>query len=115
MSVAGGDVHTVAGDVTRLEDVARMVKATVSRFGQLDVLITNGGGPTPGSFSELSEEDWESGLDATLWPVIRLIRQALPYLRDAKERGGGASSTSSPRRSSSRSTACSSRTPSVPP
>jgi 3-oxoacyl-[acyl-carrier protein] reductase len=75
------DVHTIACDVTRPEDISRMVKATISRFGQLDILVTNGGGPKPGTFETLSEDDWQSGMDSTLWPVVRMIRCALPYLK----------------------------------
>ena len=89
MAVRGADVHTVAGDVTNPEDVNRLFKATLSRFGQLDILVTNGGGPAPGKFAALSEKDWQAGLDSTLWPVLRLIRAAVPHLQAAKERGGG--------------------------
>jgi 3-oxoacyl-[acyl-carrier protein] reductase len=84
------DVHTLSVDLSRGEDVARLVKATIGRFGQLDILVTNAGGPKPGSFADLDENDWYAGLDATLWPVVRLIANALPYLEQAAvERGGG--------------------------
>ena len=89
MSVKGADVHTVAGDITDPETISRLVKATLARFGQLDILVTNGGGPSPGTFADLTEQDWAAGLDSTLWPVVRLIRAALPHLAAAKERGGG--------------------------
>ena len=89
MAVKGADVHTVAGDVTDPEAINRLIKATLARFGQLDILVTNGGGPSPGKFAALSERDWQAGLDSTLWPVLRLIRAAIPHLTDAKERGGG--------------------------
>jgi 3-oxoacyl-[acyl-carrier protein] reductase len=89
MAVKDAAVHTVAGDVTNPEDIQRLIKATVARFGQLDILVTNGGGPSPGKFADLSEHEWQTGLDSTLWPVIRLIRAALPCLQAAKERGGG--------------------------
>lgn len=86
---AGAEIHTVAGDVTNADDVARLFKATLTRFGQLDILVTNAGGPSPGKFADLSESDWQAGLDSTLWPVVRMIRNALTALKDAKERGGG--------------------------
>lgn len=89
MAVRGADVHTVSGDVSNPDDIARMVKAARARFGQLDILVTNGGGPSPGKFADLSEKDWQAGMESTLWPVIRLIRQTLPALQEAKERGGG--------------------------
>ena len=89
MAVKGAEVHTVAGDVTHPEDIQRLFKATLARFGQLDILVTNGGGPAPGKFADLTERDWEAGLDNTFWPALRLIRTAVPYLQAAKERGGG--------------------------
>lgn len=89
MAIKAADVHTFAGDITQPEDIRRMLKATITRFGQLDILVTNSGGPVPGKFTELDEKDWQSALDSTLWPVVRLIRQSIPYLQDAKERGGG--------------------------
>lgn len=89
MAVRGADVHTFAGDVTDPDAITRLVKATAQRFGQIDILVTNGGGPPPGDFTDLAEKDWQTALDTTLWPVIRLIRQTLPYLHQAQERGGG--------------------------
>ena len=89
MSVKGADVHTVAGDVGSEHDINRMVKATLAKFGQLDILITNGGGPKPGTFATSDDAAWQDALDGTLWPVVRLVRQCLPHLRDAKARGGG--------------------------
>jgi 3-oxoacyl-[acyl-carrier protein] reductase len=89
MAVRNADVHTVGADVTQPEDVARLVKATISRFGQLDILVTNAGGPPPAHFVDLDENDWRTAIDSTLWPVIRLIRQAAPHLQAAGERGGG--------------------------
>jgi 3-oxoacyl-[acyl-carrier protein] reductase len=83
------DVHTVSGDVTQALDVGRLYKATLNRFGRLDILVTNAGGPPPGRFVDLDESQWQAALDSTLWPVVRLIRQGLPYLRAAHERGGG--------------------------
>ena len=47
MAVKGADVHTVAGDVADPETISRLMKATLGRFGQLDILVTNGGGPRP--------------------------------------------------------------------
>jgi 3-oxoacyl-[acyl-carrier protein] reductase len=83
------NVHTVTADITRADDITRLVKATAARFGQLDILVTNSGGPRAGTFDKLDEEDWQAGLDSTLWPVIRLIRAAMPYLAAARERSGG--------------------------
>ena len=85
----GGDVHTVNADLTDPLDISRIFKATLARFGRLDILVTNGGGPPPGRFVDTDEAQWQSALDSTLWPVVRLIRQALPHLKAAREKGGG--------------------------
>lgn len=85
----GGEVHTIAGDVTERDELARMVKAAAARFGKIDILVTNSGGPAPGKFVDQGEEEWQTAVNSTLWPVVRLIRCALPYLLEAKERGGG--------------------------
>jgi 3-oxoacyl-[acyl-carrier protein] reductase len=87
--LSGGEIHTISGDLTVHEEIARMVKAATARFGKLDIVITNSGGPKPGKFVDQGEEDWQDAVNATLWPVVRLIRCALPYLQEAKERGGG--------------------------
>lgn len=89
MAVKGAEVHTVSGDVSDPDSISRIVKAVLTRFGQLDILVTNGGGPPPGKFADLNERDWQAAIDSTLWPVIRLIRHTLPALQQAKERGGG--------------------------
>ena len=89
LAAQGSDVHTVTADVSHADDVVRLVNATLSRFGQLDILVTNAGGPPPGTFLDLSEDDWQTGIDACLWPVVRLIRTSLPHLAKAQERGGG--------------------------
>lgn len=91
-AVMGGrnaDIHTVGADITQPDDIARLIKAAITRFGQLDILVTNVGGPSPGHFADLDENSWRDGIETTLWPVIRLIRQATPHLRAAQERGGG--------------------------
>jgi 3-oxoacyl-[acyl-carrier protein] reductase len=89
IAARGTDVHTVTADVSRPDDIVRLVNATLSRFGQMDILVTNAGGPPPGQFIELSEDDWQTGIDACIWPVVRLIRSSLPHLAKAQERGGG--------------------------
>jgi 3-oxoacyl-[acyl-carrier protein] reductase len=83
---ARGPVEPIVADVAVEEDVRRLVLATVERFGGLDVLVTNAGGPPSGTFEELSDADWRAAVDLLLLSVVRLCREALPHLR---RRGGG--------------------------
>ena len=61
------------------------VEAAVSAFGGLDLLVVNSGGPPPGRFEELDEAAWAAAIDGTLWSAIRLLRAALPHLREGRD------------------------------
>ncbi len=82
-------VAWVAGDVSLPETAQRLVAATVARFGRLDVLVVNAGGPPPGPFESLAEEQWRQAVDLTFLSAVRLVRSAVPYLRDERVRGSG--------------------------
>lgn len=71
----------VEADLTRDADVERLVKMAVARFGQIDILITNCGGPPTGRFEDHDLDAWRAAVDTTLFSVVRLIRAALPELR----------------------------------
>ena len=79
-------VEHCAADLTREEDIQRLVGETASKFGGIDVLVTNSGGPPAGGFEDLDEEDWRYAFELNLMSLVRLIRNSLPHLR---ERGGG--------------------------
>jgi 3-oxoacyl-[acyl-carrier protein] reductase len=57
----------------------------VTAFGGLDLLVVNSGGPPPGRFDELDEATWRAAIDGTLWSAIRLLRAALPHLREGHD------------------------------
>jgi 3-oxoacyl-[acyl-carrier protein] reductase len=61
------------------------VRAAVDALGGLDGLLVNSGGPRPGTFDELDEGAWETAIAGTLLSSIRLIREALPHLRDGRD------------------------------
>jgi 3-oxoacyl-[acyl-carrier protein] reductase len=77
-------VISVVCDVGSKEDVERAVAKTVEALGALHIVIGNSGGPTPGSFEELTEEAWASSIDSTLLSVARLVRAALPHMKHAQ-------------------------------
>ena len=80
---AGGEAAGVVADVTEAGAAARLVGAAVERFGGLDILITNAGGPPSGPFAATPLESWERAFELTLMSAVRLIREALPYLRQS--------------------------------
>jgi 3-oxoacyl-[acyl-carrier protein] reductase len=79
----GVDVQVRAGDVTDPGEPARLVAATVERFGGLDILVANAGGPPPGRALDLTDEAIDAALNANLTTSIRLVREALPHMRSA--------------------------------
>lgn len=81
IDAAGGEVLPVACDVSRTDDLERWFAATIERFGQVDILVTNTGGPPAAQFMKLSEEQWSSGIDSTLMNVIRLCRLVIPDMQ----------------------------------
>ena len=83
---AGGDVLPLVADLSKLDDVERVMAATVERFGGLDVLVTNTGGPPSGPFMTIDEQTWRHAIDALLLSVVRLCRAAIPPMQ---ARGGG--------------------------
>jgi 3-oxoacyl-[acyl-carrier protein] reductase len=85
-AATGAEVLPVVADVAVAADIARLVETTVARFGGLDVLVTNAGGPKSGPFESLDDGDWAQAVDLLLMSVVRLSRAALPHLR---RRGGG--------------------------
>jgi 3-oxoacyl-[acyl-carrier protein] reductase len=70
-----------AGDVAHATDVTSIVTSAVTALSGLDILVTNAGGPPTGPFETMSDQDWQVGHDLTVMSAVRLIREALPYLR----------------------------------
>lgn len=77
----GAQVLAVAADLNEREDIERVVAATVERFGGLEVLVNNSGGPAYGPFSELDDDDWRQGFEVVTLNFVRFARAALPHMR----------------------------------
>ena len=83
-NATGAEVLGVAADVSRSEDVARVVGAGLERFGRIDVLVTNSGGPPAGAFDSLSAEDWEGATRVLLTSVLEFTRAVLPGMKERR-------------------------------
>ena len=82
----GATVHALRADISRKDEVDRLVSSALERLGRLDILILNAGGPPPGSFLELGPQDWESAVRLTLLSAVYLCYAVVPHMI---ERGGG--------------------------
>jgi 3-oxoacyl-[acyl-carrier protein] reductase len=68
-------------DLTNARAIRRLVAAAAKRFGRIDILVTNAGGPPLATFPELTDEAWEKGVTLTLMSAVRCIREVLPFMR----------------------------------
>ncbi len=75
----------VVADLSTPDGPAGAVDAAVAALGGLDLLVVNTGGPPGGTFDTLGEADWEQAIAGTLQSTLRLIRAALPHLRDGQD------------------------------
>ncbi len=78
------EVLAFAGDVTDPACPGQLIQKTVDSFGGLDLLVTNSGGPPSGKFESFEDEAWQHAYELNLLSHVRLIRAALPYLRQSK-------------------------------
>jgi 3-oxoacyl-[acyl-carrier protein] reductase len=85
-SATGRDVLVFAGDLDRPETIRSLVAATVERFGRLDILVNNSGGPPLAQAQTASEEQWATAVERSLLFFARMCREALPHLK--RQRAG---------------------------
>lgn len=78
-----GEVFAVPADVTDPSAPAKLVEATVERFGALHILVANAGGPPRARAMEVDDAALAAALNANLVTSIRLAQAAVPHLRAA--------------------------------
>lgn len=77
----GASTAAVACDLSTEDGPEKLVRSAIERFGSLDVLVTNAGGPPPGTFESTQDASWQQATQLVLMSVVRLMRAALPHLR----------------------------------
>ena len=65
-------------DLNKQKDIENTFAAVNSQFGNIDILVNNCGGPIPGLFQELEEEDWNLAYEQILLSVVRFSKLVLP-------------------------------------
>ena len=84
-AVPDGVVGAVRADLTAAGAAEGVISTAVGHLGGLDTVIAAAGGAVTGTVESASDETWATGLDVNLLSVMRLLRAAIPHLR---ERGG---------------------------
>ena len=80
----GAEALAVVADVSDAEQALDVIAQARARFGQIDILITNAGGPPPGGFSTTSLESYDLAHRLTLLSVVRLVQEVAPEMRERK-------------------------------
>jgi 3-oxoacyl-[acyl-carrier protein] reductase len=80
-AATGAEVFPVEADLTRDAQIRLLVGDTLHRFGRIDVLVTNNGGPPAGYLDDFDDEAWLAAHQLTLMSAVRLIRAVLPAMR----------------------------------
>ncbi len=81
---AGGTTLQLETDMTRTEDIARLVDATVAQWGRLDILVNNAGVMLLSPLAEARAEDLRRMVELNLTSLMELTRLALPHLKASK-------------------------------
>lgn len=77
----GVETLGIEADISSPADVTRATSAAIARFGQVDILVTNAGGPPPGPFESHAPEAWQRAIALNLDSVVNLTRALLPGMK----------------------------------
>jgi len=84
VAASGGQAVPVTADVSRAEDIDRLVSQVLDRSGRVDILVTNAGGPPSGPTAGLTDEQWEGAVQTLLLSAVRLCRAVIPSMQQQK-------------------------------
>ena len=82
----GADVMAFPGDLESFDTIKGLFAAATQKFGRIDILVNNSGGPPLARASNASEDAWATAVQRSLLYFSRMCREGLPHLRQA---GGG--------------------------
>jgi|TARA_B110000196_G_scaffold93380_1_gene80743 3-oxoacyl-[acyl-carrier protein] reductase len=81
-----GDVITIVSDMSEPQNASSFIQAATEQLGVIDILVTNAGGPPPGTFASTDIDNYQQAFDMNCKAMIELCRAAIPSMR---ERGWG--------------------------
>jgi 3-oxoacyl-[acyl-carrier protein] reductase len=83
LRATGAEVAAHAADVGTPDDAARLIEVTVKAYGGIDILVNNvGGGGGGARVADSSDDDWRGALERNLIQTVRMMRLALPHMKD---------------------------------
>ncbi|MGD8845595.1 MAG: SDR family oxidoreductase [Desulfobacteraceae bacterium] len=80
----GSEVLGFAADMGLKEDIDRLVKQVTNSLGHPEILVTNAGGPPPGTFETTALPDYQKALELNLMSAVHLVRQLYPAMKNKR-------------------------------
>ena len=80
--MTGEPVRAYITDLTLAQDISNMMDDLLEKWGAVDVLVNNAGGPPPGNHDSIGDEQWSTAFDLTLRSAVRLTNRVLPGMKD---------------------------------
>jgi 3-oxoacyl-[acyl-carrier protein] reductase len=78
------DVVPVVADVSNSAGIRALYTTATQKFGALDIIVTNAGGPPSGKFEDIPLDEWENAFHLTLMSAVELAYLALPGMKERK-------------------------------
>jgi 3-oxoacyl-[acyl-carrier protein] reductase len=83
-SLTGSETLPIAADVTVETDLVRIIEAVRERWGRIDILVTNAGGPPGGPFEAHSMDAWRKSIDLNFLSAVQLCRLVVPFMKQQR-------------------------------
>ncbi len=78
--VSGFEIRTIQADVSQTGQIEELFNKIIEIYGRVDILVNNAGTSAAGSFTKVSDEEWQYDLDLKLFAAIRCSRLAIPHM-----------------------------------
>ena len=79
-AVEGARVEIAAANLTKSEDIRRVVEQAASAFGHIDILVNNAGSARPGEFLKITDEMWQEDFELKFFGYVRMAREVMPLM-----------------------------------
>jgi 3-oxoacyl-[acyl-carrier protein] reductase len=80
----GVEVLSAVCDITHSTEIKEFTSKVINQFQKVDILVNNGGGPPPGTFSDLEPKEWGKAVELNLLSYINFSREVIPHMRKQK-------------------------------
>jgi len=82
ISETSTDVFPIVCDVSKTDDIKKVVKETINKYDKVDILINNAGGPPTGTFLDFTLKDWQKAIELNLFSAITFSNEVIPFMKE---------------------------------